>query len=99
MSFTAILAPEAIQDTQEIIDYYDEEQPGLGEIFENTLHDHLSTLQKSPYFQQRYEDVRCLPLKKFPYMIHYTVDEEQKLIIVRAILHTSLDPQNWKKRR
>jgi hypothetical protein len=31
-------------------------------------------------------------------MIHYTVDQDQKLIIIRAVFNTHLDPENWKKR-
>lgn len=38
MSYTVVLEPKAIQDIQEIIDHYEEEQPGLGEKFENALH-------------------------------------------------------------
>ena len=37
-------------------------------------------------------------LKVFPFMIHYTVDEDNKTVIVSAVLHTSRDPQEWKKR-
>lgn len=99
MSYTVVLEPKAIQDIQEIIDHYEEEQPGLGEKFENALHQHLLTLQKSPFFQKRYENVRCLPLKKFPYMVHFTIDEKETLITVIAIFHTSLDPENWKRRK
>jgi plasmid stabilization system protein ParE len=31
-------------------------------------------------------------------MIHYTVDEDIKTVIVSAVLHTSRDPQLWQER-
>ena len=83
---------------QQAIDYYDEQQIGLGERFENTLNKHLIALENNPFYRIRYDNIRCLPIRKFPYMVHYTVEEVQKLIIIRAVFHTSLDPENWKEK-
>jgi hypothetical protein len=30
-------------------------------------------------------------------MIHFTINNVDKIITVRAILHTSISPKNWKK--
>ncbi len=99
MAFTLVIDPRAIRDIQEAIDYYDEQQAGLGKRFEAVLNKHLLTLAKTPLFHIRYDDVRCLPVKKFPYMVHFTVDETQQVVTVRAVFHTSRDPKNWKKRK
>jgi len=37
-------------------------------------------------------------LKKFRAMVHYTLDENKKQITVRAVFHTSEDPQKWSER-
>jgi hypothetical protein len=42
--------------------------------------------------------VHCLPVKKFPYMVHFTIDEVQQVVTVRAVFHTALDPKKWKER-
>lgn len=97
MAFTLVIDPRAIRDVQEAIDYYDGQQAGLGERFEAALSKHLLTLEKNPLFRIRYDDVRCLPVKKFPFMVHFTVDEQNSQVTVRAVLHTSMDPKNWKK--
>ncbi len=99
MAFTLVIDPRAIRDIQEAIDYYDEQQAGLGERFEAALNKHLLTLEKNPFFRIRYDNVHCLPLKKFPYMVHFTVDEGQQVVTVRAVFHTSLDPKKWKGRK
>jgi hypothetical protein len=64
MEFTIEIDPNAIQDIQNVIEYYDEKQLGLGEKFERTLHKHFTSLQKNPFFEVRYDDVHCLPIKK-----------------------------------
>jgi hypothetical protein len=46
----------------------------------------------------RYKNVRATVLNIFPFMIHYTIDEKNKTIIVSAVLHTSRNPELWKNR-
>jgi len=98
MAFSIVIDPRAIADIQQAIDYYDLELPGLGLKFEAALNNHLITLTKNPHFEVRYDNVRCLPIKKFPFMIHFTVDQDQNIVSVRAVLHTALDPKKWYKR-
>jgi toxin ParE1/3/4 len=38
-------------------------------------------------------------MKNYPYMVHFTVDEKNKTVVVRAIFNTSRDPDNWGKRK
>lgn len=98
MGFTIAILPTAINDLQKAIDYYDEQQIGLSEKLESEINQLFSTIEKNPFFQVRYKKVHCLPLKKFPFMIHFTVDEKTFTIYIRAILHTSLNPdENWLK--
>lgn len=87
--------PRAKEDIQQEIHYYHEQQKGLGKRFHAEVKAAFQTIRKSPFFQIRYDNVRCLPLKKFPIMVHFTVDPEQKRITVRAVLHTSRNPEAW----
>jgi len=89
MAFSIAVDPRAMQDIQQAIDFYENQQPGLGKQFEEILNQQLLRLEHTPFFQLRYENVHCLPLKKYPYMIHFTVDEKEQLITVRAVLNTS----------
>lgn len=96
MAFVIVIDPRALQDIQLAIDYYDEQQTGLGKQFEDALNQHLLILEKNPFYQVRYDDVHCLPLKKYPYMLHFTINEERKRIIIRAVFNTFRDPEIWK---
>jgi len=89
--------PQAKVDIQDHIHYYNEQQPGLGKRFHKAIQASFKVIRKSPFFQIRYANVRCYPLKKFPVMIHYTLDEQKKEIVIRAVFHTSLDPKIWEK--
>lgn len=98
MAYSVVIEPVALQDIQQGIDFYDEQQIGLGEKFEVAVNKHLTALEKNPFFQVRYDNVHCLPVKKYPYMIHFTINETDKIVAVRAVFHTSLDPEKWTER-
>lgn len=95
MSYEIFLEEHAIADIHQAIDFYDSQQIGLGKKFEAEVDKHISYLHKNPFFQIRYSNVRCLPLRKFPFLIHYTVDEKNKMVSVISILNTSQDPKKW----
>ena len=82
MKFTLELDPRAIQDIQEAIDYYDEQLIGLGEKFEAYLNKYIKSLAKNP-------------LKKYPFMIHFTVDEKLNAVYIHSVINTSRDPKEY----
>jgi toxin ParE1/3/4 len=94
--FSLKIEPLAAIDIQEGISFYNSKQAGLGKRFHKELKLYLNSLKSSPFFQIRYDDIRCLPLKIFPVMIHYTVDEAISLIIVRAVINTSKNPDEYR---
>ena len=99
MAFKIKVEPEAMDDIQQGIDWYNKKQAGLGRKFLKEVKACFKSLKISPFFQIRYDDVRCLPLKKYSFMVHFTVHEADKLVIVRAVFNTYLDPGNWKNRK
>lgn len=97
MKFQLLLDPRAIEDIQNAIDYYNEQSQGLGEKFEKYLNKYIIGLSKNPFFQIRYDEVHCLPLKKYPFMIHFSIKNEQ--VFIHAVIHTKLNPsKNWIKK-
>ena len=98
MPFKIKIEPDAFADIQEAVDWYNAQRKNLGRDFHKKLDEHFEALKSNPYFQVRYDQVRCLPMKKFPFMIHYTLDEKAKAVIIRAVLSTHREPKLWKER-
>lgn len=89
---------ETLLQLQLAIDYYNHQQRGLGKRFGLAVKNASKQLEKNPFFQVRYDEIRCLPVHKFPLMIHFSVNEAHKTVRIFAILHTSLNPEdNWLK--
>lgn len=86
---------ERLADIQEAIDYYESKQSGLGEYFYQVIDEHLDTLSKNPFFEIRYKDYRGLPIKKFPFIIFYFIDEKVKTVYIMSVFNTSLNPSKY----
>ncbi len=95
-SFKIRIEQRALLDMQQAFDYYETQQTGLGVRFNQSVFHSLDVLKRNPFYQVRYDSFRCLPVKKFPYMIHYEVDEATESVIVYAVINTHLNPaDSW----
>lgn len=91
---------EALLDLQEIIDWYNLQEEGLGIRFFKQIKSQINSLKKSPLvYANRYADVRCMIIKKFPFMVHYTVNLNQQTVVIFAIFHCSRNPKIWEERK
>ena len=90
MSYKIIVTPDAVQDIDDAITYYKNKVSyKVSKLF---LKDYLKTIidiQKTKYFKVFFENFRGKPMKKFPFIIFYTIEENHKIIIIKAIFHTS----------
>lgn len=76
-----------------------EKQIGLGKRFVQEVRDKVSYIRNNPKATIiRYDDTRCAVLEVFPFMVHFTVDDGLKLVVVSAVFHTSLSPDMWAQR-
>lgn len=97
-NFAIEFSEEAKKDLAEHMFYYEDLRLGLGLRFTDELKANLSTIASIPFLNVRYDDVRCVPLMRFPFMIHYSVFPDRELIRIHGIIHTSRNPsENWNK--
>lgn len=96
MAYKSIVSPVAKANIREAVAYY--KKVASLKVAQNFIKDYEFTLQKiiqNPFFQIYYKDFRGLPFKKYPYLIFYQVDEDQKLILIKGVFHGK---QNTSKR-
>jgi hypothetical protein len=90
--YKIIILVRADLEVDEIIDYYELVSKGLGIKFNNEFDDYVETLKTFPFFEEKYNIIRTLPLKKFPYTIHFTVDELEKIVSIQAVTNNYQNP-------
>ena len=92
-NFDIILLDDAIMDMQNGIDYYKSISHSLGKKFYKAVKNTLSELQKNPFYQVRYDEVRMRVVKGFPYVLHFMVNENQNAVIIYGIRNASQNPE------
>jgi hypothetical protein len=88
MPFTLVIEPRALADIQKGIDYYDEQLPGLGERFNAAVSLHMNAIAINPFYQVRYKDYRALPIKNFPFIIVFYINEANQTAYITAVFNT-----------
>ena len=90
-------SPESFAEVQEALNFYMEKGFQTGEAFIQDVNNGVESLEINPYYQIRYKNIRCLPLSKFPFMIHFELDEDKKRVKILGCIHTSLNPtKSWR---
>ena len=99
VSFKIIYADEVYDDIQNAVDFYNSRGNGLGTRFFKAVENQISKIKSNAFgFQVRYNNVRCIPLNKFPYTIHYRVVTGTNIIMIIAIFCDFQNPEIWEDR-
>lgn len=97
MNYLIEISDVAEQDIRESYLFYANESQNLGHRFEKIIKSTILKTKKFPLKNQiRYNDVRVIFTSKFPFGIHYRIQENR--IIIIAVFHTSLSPRKWQAR-
>ena len=90
--------PEALHEYTEAAQYYSKISPSLASAFVTQIENGINQILQYPQAWQPIEtDVRRCLIKRFPFGIYYTV-EENNSIIIQAVMHLSRKPGYWKDR-
>ena len=89
--------PAALTEYSEAVQFYAETEIKIAQDFINAVEDAIFRIIESP---KRYpvtnEDIRRCLIRKFPYAILYSIEDEYILIV--AVMHCSRKPKYWQER-
>jgi len=95
--YKSIILPLAKKDIKETATWYSSKQKSLGKRFTNSVRDKVKFICENPKaIAIRYNDTRTAILDVFPFMIHFTIQENQKTVVISAVFHTGRNPDIWK---
>ncbi|MCH8534560.1 MAG: hypothetical protein LAT51_05775 [Flavobacteriaceae bacterium] len=97
--FKVIVFEAVADEIQEAIDYYNKKQRSLGLRFYKTTKNLIKSLEKDALlYQVKYQRIRCVKINKFPYLIHYELNEELRVVYVYALICSYKNPdESWVK--
>ncbi len=95
--YQLLISDESRFDILDAFAWYESRRAGLGKDFELCLEAGFNQIQRDPLlFQKRYKNLHIHFIDRFPYGIHYLIEEDT--IKVFGVFHTSRNPVKWKIR-
>jgi hypothetical protein len=98
IKYQILIETDALQDIRNASEWYDKQGFKLGHKFQEQVKKQINSLKISPLrYCIRYAEVRCMHLIKFPFMVHFSVDNQVQTVNIFAVTHTSRNPEIWKQ--
>lgn len=69
--------------------------PKVAKLFIDDYKKTFKDILKTRYFRFFFQEFRGKPMKKFPYIVFYIIDENLKIIFITAVFNTSQDDQKY----
>jgi toxin ParE1/3/4 len=93
MPYTILITPTATEDIAVGIEYYNALSADLGYRFADLVADYFERIAAWPTASAiRYKNVRCKPMKRFPYLITFTLDEATHSVNILRVFNTYQEP-------
>jgi len=93
MNYVLAFRPEVRDELNEAYNWYESQQPGLGDEFLNCVNKILNQICLMPKsYAVVYRDIRRAVMRRFPYAVYYRIVSSR--VIVTAIFHSRRDPQS-----
>lgn len=92
-----ILEPEAIAEAQDLYQWYEEKDPGVGEYFFSDLSRCLEEILDAPERPRRlHRGLRKWKLQNFPILVFYRATSDS--VRVTSVFHGYRHPWRWQRR-
>jgi mRNA-degrading endonuclease RelE of RelBE toxin-antitoxin system len=99
MQYEIVYLPLVYKDIKELNDFYNSRLKGLGKEFVNRLKLEFRTIQKNPLlFEIKYNNTRIAFIDRFPFGIHFEIQENTNYIVVKGVYHTARNSEIWYER-
>lgn len=95
MDYKIQILKRAQIEIETAFDYFAEISHTALKNFNDELEISYERLKVNPKFQVRYKFFRVLPFPTFPYIIVFTVDEDNRLVKIYSVFNTYQDPAKY----
>lgn len=96
MNYKFVNRPAVAIDIIDAVNHYKQINPKLAKQFLFRIREAKTYIAQLPLgFQVKYNAVRTLLLKQFPYHIHYIINDVDKQIVILAIIPAYKNPKDY----
>ncbi len=99
MTYRLLYFEEVLTDIRQAKQWYGEQSKGLEIRFAKAIEKVISQILKTPLaFAVKYKNIRIAHPRRFPYNIHFYVDDPNAFVIIIAIVHGKSHPLTAQER-
>lgn len=101
MKWKVVARPQAEDDIIEAAAWFDMQRAGLGDEFITELLAAFDALESNPLLNCRRhptKNIRWRYPKRFPYRVIYELIEDNRLVIIAAVIHAARQDRVWRGR-
>lgn len=101
MNWRVVARPQVENDVVETADWYDSQRAGLGAEFIEEVLSVFDALEINPLLNCRRhptKNIRWRYPNRFPYRVIYEVIEDDRLVIIAAVVHAARHDRVWRGR-
>lgn len=96
MTYKIVITPVAQKHIEDAIVYYKNKASNkVASMFIDDYKKTFSDIQKVLYFKFFFKNFRGKPMKKFPFIVFYSLDEQLKVIFINAVFNTHQDTNKY----
>jgi len=85
--------PRAQKEILDAWEWYEDQQPGLGDRFKKELHKKIQYILGNPLHYPVKKKYREALMDVFPYLIVFKIDKYKDQILILSVFHTSRHPK------
>lgn len=100
MTYKATTLSFVKDDIQRGANYYKKISPRLAKLFLLKIREAKVQITENPFVNDvMYKDVRTHLIHKFPYHIHYLIDENNKHVVIIAVVFAKMEDLDYSNRK
>jgi mRNA-degrading endonuclease RelE of RelBE toxin-antitoxin system len=92
MAYKIIIAPRTQKEYEQAIEYYALHSQDAPINFIDAVYKAYTSLAQNPLLRIRYRNIRAIKIKRFPYLIYFTVNEKNNTVKVLSCFHYKRNP-------
>lgn len=95
MNFNLVISPNAQREIDDAFEYYVKFSKSAVINFDQQLEEVYQNLEINPFFQIRYKNLRAVPFKSLPFILLFTIDEQNKTVYIYSVFNTYQDTSKY----
>lgn len=95
MEYHHFFNPRAAEEYETAFKWYEEKSIVAADNLIVSVQEAIEAICTSPYrYRNTYKNLREITLKKYPFNLIYSIDENKKLIIIISLYHHKRNPED-----